>query len=208
MTVPTEHAQRWIWFLDVVFGAIVALGIEKYEPVIRDAWLQGIGSFTLSLVVTISVFSFVVYDIAVYHALAKKFPYQLSALGFARFYLDLVMAFVLYVLLANALQAHPDWIAILVTVSFWHLAATAWHLLARREHGAAGGIVSTVGPHVLFIITYWIVAFLASTFGTRVLGIDNGPLSNFILVVVSVTIFAVSLFRWNQVIRKIATQNA
>lgn len=104
MTTPAAHAQRWIWFLDVVFGAIVALGIEKYEPVIREAWFQGIRAFVLSLFVSISVCSFVVYDIAVYHALASKFPYRMTALGFARFYLDLVMAFILYVLLVNAFQ--------------------------------------------------------------------------------------------------------
>lgn len=204
MTAPAAHAQRWIWFLDVVFGAIVALGIEKYEPVIREAWFQGIGAFALSLFVSISVCSFVVYDIAVYHALASKFPYRMTALGFARFYLDLVMAFILYVLLVNAFQIFPDWVSILATVSLWHVAAVAWHLLARREHGAIGSEMSAVVPHLLFIAAYWLVAFLSGVFGKKILGLDNMSLSTFILVAISTMILVISLFRWNQVIRKVA----
>ncbi len=204
MTQSKNHAQRWIWFIDVVFGAIVASSIEKYEPVVRDAWSQGIGSFLLSLFVAISACSFVVYDIAVYHALANKFPYRLSMLGFVRFYLDLVMAFILYVLLVEALQTHPDWVAILAALSFWHCAAAIWHLLARREHEVTGGMASAIHPHLYFILIYWLVAFLAHAFATKVLGFDNIALSTFILIVTSATILAVSLFRWNQVLRKIA----
>jgi len=202
MATPTEHAQKWIWFLDVVFGAVVALGIEKYEPVIRAAWLDGACSFALSLFVGISIFSFVAYDVVVYHKLAEKYPYCLTALGFVRFYLDLVMAFLLYVLLVNALQAEPDWFAILVTVSIWHVAAVAWHLIARIEHKVSGGLGRAILPHVLAIAIYWVVVFLAGAFGTKVMGLDDAGLSTYKLFLAAAMILTVSIFRWNQVFRE------
>lgn len=207
MAAPTKHAKRWIWFLDVVFGAIVALGIETYEPVVREAWLQGAGPFALSVFVAIAIFSFVVYDISAYHKLANTFPYCLTSLGFIRFYLDLVMAFTLYILLVNALNPHPDWAAILITVSFWHVAAVAWHLLALKEHGAVGSMVSAVCPHVLFIGIYWASVLLADALGTKVFELDSATLSVFKLVVVSATILVVSIVRWNQVVRKNGAQS-
>jgi hypothetical protein len=93
MTHKLEHAERWKWFLDIVFGAIVALAIQKYEPVVRVAWSQGLVSFSFSLFVSICVCSFVVYDISAYHILVKEFAYSRGKLGFMRFYLDLIMAF-------------------------------------------------------------------------------------------------------------------
>lgn len=94
--------------------------------------------------------------------------------------------------------------SILATVSLWHVAAVAWHLLARREHGTIGSEMSAVLPHLLFIAAYWLVAFLSGVFGKKILGLDNTSLSTFILVAISATILVVSLFRWNQVIRKVA----
>lgn len=208
MSNRTEHAQRWIWFLDVVFGAIVALGIQKYEPVIREAWAHGAGCFILSLFVAIAVCSFVVYDIAIYHTLVKKYPYQLSALGYLRFYLDLIMAFVLYVLLVNAFQTAPDWRAILAAVSFWHLSAIAWHLLARHEHGTGGSGVSAVGPHLMFIAAYWSSAWLAGRLASQGTALDPAAVDRLVLIVVSATILAVSLFRWRQVIRQLSQESA
>ncbi|WP_418140501.1 hypothetical protein NUW46_14965 [Marinobacter sp. MA] len=204
MTITAEQSQRWVWFIDVVFGAIVALGIQIYEPVAREAWSQGVSEFLLTIFVGISIFSFVVYDIAVYHALTNKFPFGMTSLSFLRFYLDLVMAFTLYLLMANAFQLHPDWVSIIAAVSFWHCAAVAWHLLARQEHDVVGGISSAVLPHVSFIAVYWTVAFVAAQIGEEIIGLDGTALSSLILIIVSTTILFISLFRWNQIIKKVA----
>lgn len=201
MATQAEYAQKWTWFIDVVFGAVVALGIEKYEPVLRAAWLEGACSFALSLFVGISIFSFVAYDVLVYHKLADKYPYCLTTLGFVRFYLDLVMAFLLYVLLVNALQAGPDWFAILMTVSIWHIAAIAWHLIARSEHKVSGGLSRAILPHVWATAIYWFVVFSVGVFGTKVMGLDDAGLSTYKLLFAAAMILAISIFRWNQVFR-------
>ncbi|MCC2682535.1 MAG: hypothetical protein K0S36_2099, partial [Nitrosospira multiformis] len=83
----TPHTEKWTGFIDVVFGAIVALGIEKYGDFFPQAWHGGVGVFLLSLLVSIAVCSFVVYDIAVYHDLTIQYPYRSTFRGFVRFYL-------------------------------------------------------------------------------------------------------------------------
>ncbi len=192
---------QWVWFLDVVFGAIVALGIEKYEPVIRDAWSQGFEVFIPSLFVTACITTFIVYDIVAYNLLVKKFPYTKSKKGFIRFFLDLVMAFILYVLLVNALKLRPDWYSILITISLWHLAAQVWHLLARKEHNEKITFHEAVKPHLLFIIIYWCVAIVVYICSS-ILGLNNEWLSLATLIVMSASIFIVSLTRWNVVMEE------
>ncbi|MGY2462492.1 hypothetical protein [Vreelandella sulfidaeris] len=208
MNATSEQSLRWVWFIDVVFGAIVALGIQRYEPVVLDAWSQGFNEFVLTIFVGVSIFSFVVYDIAVYHALVKKFPFNTSSLSFLRFYLDLVMAFTLYLVLANAFQLRPSWVSIIAAISFWHLSASAWHLLAQCECGVFDGMARTVLPHIYFIAIYWIVAFFTIQIGERLLRLEDVVLTNLLLIVVSTTVLIISLFRWNQVIRKIAVDVA
>lgn len=203
MNAASEQSLRWVWFIDVVFGAIVALGIQRYEPIVLESWSQGFNEFILTIFVGVSIFSFVVYDIAVYHALVKKYPFNTSLLSFLRFYLDLVMAFTLYLVLANAFQFRPDWVSIIAAISFWHLSASAWHLLAKCECGVFDGMARTVFPHIYFIAIYWTVAFFTTQIGERLLGLKDVVLTNLLLTVVSATILSISLFRWNQVIRKI-----
>jgi hypothetical protein len=200
--------QNWAWFLDVVFGAIVVLGIGRYEQVVREVWVLGFGATALSLFVAACICCFVVYDIAVYHLLVRKFPYRQSFKGFLRFYLDLVMAFVLYLLLASALQVNPDWFAIVLAVSGWHLAAILWHMLARYEHGISGGRFKAYGLHALFVLTYWMVAGLGWVFGTGYLGLDRHQWPTLVLVLVSAAILVVSLGRWWQVLKEFSARTA
>lgn len=205
MNATLEQTQRWVWFIDVVFGAIVALGIQSYSPVVREAWSQGISEFAITVYVGLSLFTFVVYDIAIYHALVKKYSFSMTFPSFLRFYLDLVMAFTLYLLLANGFQAHPDWVSIITAVLFWHFAAMAWHLLARIEHKDKEKFASAVLPHVLFIAIYFIVAFFATQIRNNTFGLEETVLSTLILIIVSTTILFISLFRWNQVIREVVS---
>ena len=199
---PQEHAQRWKWFLDIVFGAIVALSIQKYDPVVREAWQHGPGAFALSLFVAFSICSFVVYDVVAYNALVSKLSYSLSPMGFVRFYLDLVMAFVLYVLLNAALRIDPDWVLILTTISVWHLAAVLWHLLALREHNKLDEAGEPVMSHVSFVILYWSVAFVATAVGEQVFRLSGPTLAQLVLLMVAATILMVSIFRLNRVVRR------
>lgn len=204
MTQPGDHATRWIWFLDVVFGAIVALGIEKYAVVIEQAWQAGAVTLILSLLSAVAVCSFVVYDIAIYHALAKKYPYRMSKPGFARFYLDLVMAFILYMLLVSAFQVRPEWFAILATISIWHLAAMSWHGLARFEDPSVS-LGPAIGPHLLALVGYWGVTYvLADIVERELLGLDDSPSSAVKLVAICACILAFSMLRWLHVIRQLA----
>ncbi len=198
---PQEHAQRWKWFLDIVFGAIVALSIQKYDPVVREAWQHGPGAFAASLFVAFSICSFVVYDVVAYNALVSKLGYTLSPMGFVRFYLDLVMAFVLYVLLNAALRIDPDWVLILSTISVWHLAAVLWHLLALREHKKLDEAGEPVMSHALFVILYWTVAFVATAVGEQVFRLAGPALARLVLLTVAGTILMVSIFRLNRVVR-------
>ncbi|MCW5599402.1 MAG: hypothetical protein KIT59_09860 [Nitrosomonas sp.] len=155
-----EKSQRWIWFVDVLFGAIVALGIAKYEPTVREIWRQEEYSLlVVSLFVSASVWSFVVYDIAVFHILTKRFPYNINRLGFLRFYVDLIMVSILYILMVNAFQAPPDWLDIAITVSSWHFVAIIWHVLAQYEHKKTDGLIKDAIPHFKFILSYWFVVF-------------------------------------------------
>ncbi|TCI02901.1 hypothetical protein EZV61_11440 [Corallincola luteus] len=199
-----QQAGRWIWFLDVVFGAIVALGIQKYEPVVKQAWELGLATFVTSLVVASCIGFFVVYDIAVYHALANKYPYRMSFLGFSRFFLDLVMAFLLYLLLVNSFQVTPEWFPILITISTWHVAAMIWHLIATNEHPqtSSHSDVSAL-PHLIFIGIYWLVAFLADGFSKHELQLAHDSQARTTLVVLAITILAVSAYRWQQILKKL-----
>ena len=200
---PTDHCQRWIWFLDVLFGAIVALALERYEPVLGQVWAKGLLATAISVFVTLAVFSFVIYDIAVYHALAKKFPYRLTRLGFGRFYLDLIMAFALYALLVQTLRLDPNWVTILGIISGWHGAALIWHLIARREHGVRDDMWAAVAPHAMFVAMYWSIAWLATGAG-RVLELADETRTTFTLVSTGLAILGVSLFRWKQVLMRVA----
>jgi len=201
--MTAANSQRWGWFLDIVFGAIVAISIEKYEPVLRDAWNQGFTAFAISLSVAIAVCSFVVYDIAAYHVFTGKYPYGNTRLGFARFYLDLIMAFTLYVLLVNAFQKEPDWVSIAATISFWHLGALVWHGLAQMEVGTVKEDIHAVLPHILYIITYWIVVLVAYALGST-LALDEKSQSTLTLISLSIAILCISLVRLSAVVRRYA----
>lgn len=206
MTEPSQqsqHVERWIWFLDVLFGAIAAIAIDRYEPIVRNAWATGIGTFSLSVFVAICVGSFFVYDVAVYHSLAKKFPYKITVIGFARFYLDLVMAFILFLLLTDAFNAYPNWFTILITITSWHVAAAIWHLFAQYEAQSMGNFRIAVLPHVVFIGIYWLASFLPYILGLRIFGFNEVTMSSPILVILSATIAIASVWRWTQVIHKL-----
>ncbi len=203
----TNAAPAWQpeQVIDVLFGAIAAIALEKYEPVVRAAWTSGLARFSVSVFVAICICSFFVYDVAVFHVLVKKYPYRMTVLGFLRFYLDVVMAFVLFLLLSDALNASPNWFTIIVTVTFWHIAAVVWYLLACTDQGVFKGAQSALIPHPLFVAVYWLVMGTANAIG-RYAGLAEALLSTVLLLAASATILCVSLFRWNQVIRKVAPQ--
>ncbi|MFD2097935.1 hypothetical protein ACFSJ3_18255 [Corallincola platygyrae] len=206
MSQAKLQARRWVWFLDVVFGAIVALGIQTYEPTIKAAWQLGALETVLSLVVAIAAAFFVVYDIVVYHLLVRKYRYTVSSIGFIRFFLDLVMAFILYTLLVSALQANPDWYAMLWSLTLWHAAATVWHLLAQAELSEPSDdntLAESVGSHVVFILIYWAVAFVSYGFAQQEMASLELSPDSVALTSLSISILAVSALRWHRVLVKL-----
>jgi len=206
MSKPKEnaspHFSRWIWFLDVLFAGIAAIILQQYEPIVRCAWASGPGTFSLSVFVAMCMGSFFVYDVAVYHALANKFPYRMTLFGFARFYLDLVMAFVLFMLLMDAFNKDPDWFNILITITSWHALAFIWHVLAQREARKKSSLKITIIPHVYFVSIYWSVAWV-SYFSAQLCGFSDATQSDAALVALSAAIAAISFWRWRQVIQKL-----
>jgi hypothetical protein len=197
------QSQRWRWFLDVVFGAIVALGIQEYSKVVPGAWQQGGAALAMSLFIAFSACSFVVYDIAIFHELTIKYPYRTTLMGFIRFYLDLVMAFMLYLLLMSAFKPVPDWAAIAGPVSFWHLGAFAWHVTAQFEHHVSDAKPGAAFQHIVFIGTYWTVTGIVGVVGQQAFDLHGTPLDSLMLVTLCGTILVVSFYRWSYIIRKV-----
>jgi hypothetical protein len=118
------------------------------------------------------------------------------------------MAFLLYLLIANTFRIYPypDWLMILAVISLWHLAAMLWHIMAQIEVSAFDFKPHTISPHFKFIIIYWLLALVARITGMEAFGLEGEALSVLILVTICTAIFAVSIYRWNQVVRKIFTE--
>ncbi len=195
----SPYFSRWIWFIDVLFAGIAAIILQQYEPIIREAWANGLGSFSLSIFIAMSMGSFFVYDVAAYHILANKFPYKITLIGFARFYLDLVMAFFLFMLLSDAFSKSPNWQSILITITSWHAMAFIWHLLAQKEELQKTSSKSMIIPHVYFVLIYWAVAW-ATYLTVQQCTTNESIQSNTVLVALSAAIAAVSIWRCRQVI--------
>ena len=204
VTNLASQAERWPWFIDVLFGATAALGLEKYGDQFLLLWPQGPIRILQSLVVAAGIALFVVYDIAIYHVLVKKFPFKFSKKSFVRLYLDLVMVFLLYLLLAVGLKPDARWVEVLIIVSSWNFAAALWHILARWEIKPKDDWRYAILPHYGFILCYWTVlglAWLALSFVAMPSEDTRGRL---FLVLACVTIGGVSWFRWGQVLKRFA----
>jgi hypothetical protein len=203
MSEPAKEpiqAERWAWFLDVVFGAIVAVALEKFEPTLTEAWKSGFFDIGKCLFVAFAAFSFFVYDIAAYHILVNKYPYHVTNLGFVRFYLDLVLAFLLFMFLMAALAAVPErnTIGMVAFISLWHLGAMSWHFLARYEAGLSI-LTPTLIPHVVFVAIYWALLGAWYVVCNWWLKLNLPWDSVSLLFLISTTIFAISIWRWHQV---------
>jgi hypothetical protein len=195
-----EHAERWAWFVDVLFGAIAAIAIANFKEDIVTAWHPGYFETIKATIAALAAWSFFVYDVAVYHVLIKKYPYLVTFKGFARFYLDIVMVFLLYMMLSAALASDPEkhtW-GILLSVSFWHLAAAGWHAMAQSEESPRSPNPIAIMPHIGFIAIYWLIVLIVHCMVKR--PINSTP----VMFAVSGAIFVVSLWRWRQVVVRVA----
>jgi hypothetical protein len=194
------NVQRWIWVLDVLFGAIAAIALEKYEPVVRDAWSCGFIQFFISVFVAICIGSFFAYDVVVHHKLVEKFPYKVTFRGLCRFLLDLVMAFILFIILSAGFQANPSWEKILINITIWHMAAILWHLLAESTDEIKHKIFKIIGPHACVIGAYWIVTNLSNNI-INYYGLNTTVWSNLPLFLLATTIMIFSYVRLKQILK-------
>lgn len=203
-----SQAERWPWFIDILFGVVATKGIEKYAEQFLALWPQGGLQVLQSLIVAAGIALFVVYDIAIYHVLVRKFRFTFSKKGFVRLYLDLGMVFLLYLLLVEGLKPKAQWAEVLIIVSTWHFMAALWHILARWEHNVKGNWQYAILPHYGFILCYWTLPALAWWVLPIVATPSVETRSQLLLLLACLTIGGVSWFRWGQVLKRFAEPKA
>lgn len=205
--VPAVVASHWVWVMEVVFGGVIALGFEKLVEAIRSDLNGPAGAVFRHLLVAACFFAFVIYDVAVYQVLIRKYPYAFRPLSAVRYALDLVMAFCLLLILLLGIDAAAAGFvpAIMAGLTFWHLAAAAWHVAASMEAHGRLPAVQVCAPHAAFIVAYW-TAFAGWWFAGRWVP-SLGPVrSDGFLHVLAVVVLAVSAYRSVQLGSRLARE--
>jgi hypothetical protein len=194
-------AERWVWFIDVVFGAVTGLALDKFEPVVRAAAARSVADLFMEIVVGLCLVLFLVYDVAALHLFVRRYPYHVSSVGYSRFVLDVCMAFVLFVFITSAIDAGPERkvYATVVSLTIWHSLALLWHWLARLEGGGPGPLRRSVLPHILFIALYWSVPLGWHFFCNTLMGWNLPVRSRVPLLILCGTFGGVAVYRWYQV---------
>ncbi|MEL7059830.1 MAG: hypothetical protein AAGN46_07360 [Acidobacteriota bacterium] len=148
---------RWLWVLDVVFGATAALGFETLQETLR-ATAHTPSVLVKQIVVALSLYIFFLYDVSAVHILVKKYPYRVSFISGCRYLLDISMSFLLMMMLIPGVNQHPEGstLEILTALTLWHACAFLWHVLANWEHRIPPTL-SAFSGHFLFIAIYWLV---------------------------------------------------
>ena len=205
--LPLEPlADKWQWFLYVLFGGIGTLAMRRLD---EGLWAAGqVSPVQLMHYVSLAVclFAFLIYDVGALAVLIKKFPYKISGWSAARYFLDIVMVFLLFLLLMSGLGPVPasdiasklvnvppqSPLVMICAVSAWHIGAAIWHFLASFDHGHLPAPTAYL-PHVLFAGAYWLVYAI----GHWVFNLDT----TWLLSLIGLTVLAISIFRWFQVIK-------
>jgi hypothetical protein len=196
--------QRWIWILDIIWGAIVGIAFERLDGALRSC--TNLGDIIKHVAVAACLFIFFLYDVGVHHLLVRTFPYRESILSACRYFLDIVMAFLLMLLLVSGLTAKPErsTIVILVAITSWHLGASAWHFLATWEHEHKLPTRVRVLPHLISVGGYWLLVGIWYLIRLSTSSVNWHAQS--LLFIVCGAIFLVALVRSYQVVRHIAAK--
>jgi hypothetical protein len=202
---PLLMAAQWTRIMDIVFGGIVVFGLENLVLHVGEALQRPVRCFVPQLYAAVAVYVFLIYDVAVFHMLVEQLPYRERWLGFVRFFLDLVMAFTLMmVVVPTCLLQGFATVTMVVGTSVWHVAAGLWHWVAHREHGRGAPRRWAYLPHALAIAAYWL--FLAGAVAVQHRPLERASLAApFPLAVLSTLIIGVALLRmWQMLAGRLA----
>lgn len=208
LAIEQQLADQWKWFLYVLFGGIGTLAFRRLEEGLWAASDVSSTQFWHHIFLAVCLFAFFVYDVGVLGVLIHRFPYKVSLLSALRYALDIVMAFLIFLLLmsglgpppaANAspgLAAGPTQSPVLVVfaISAWHLGAAIWHTMASFDHHHATPRLISFLPHIIFAAVYWLI------YGISYWGwINFTPM--WLLSLIGAAILVISVIRWFQVVK-------
>lgn len=224
------YSENWILFINFLFAAVAALSIERLQPIVLDVPDSTFARYSLNIYMYFCAFSFFIYFVSIYNYLIRLFPYTISVLSYSRLYIDLVQVIVFFLFVSRSLTVEPEqhFITLIVTITFWHLAAMIWHVLAVLEHRRPSTLFALPGmaaPHIVFVLMYWTLPILLffkldvlAIIGSEIRkGVEDGVFSLFdhklvleelnlrsteITVVFFTLVLLISIFRWRQVIRR------
>ncbi len=213
------QADRWVWFVDVLFAAIAATAFERAEPEFRKLWTMSGELFFDRSLAALAVIIFFAYDVSVYQVLVKQYPYQITSIGFFRFVLDVLMAFVMLLLLMSGLSgttipkagtapvpAAIPLVSLLALLTVWHVLAAIWHFLANLEiHGTLPPFRS-ITPLFGFPLLFWALWGLLQLL-KWVVDFDDHSIERAKLWCICIAIMLVSVVRWRQTIRRFTTSS-
>jgi hypothetical protein len=208
LTAEERLGNQWQWFLYILLGSIGQLGLRRVDEGFWLAWGGSRERLLHYVFLAGCLFSFLTYDVGALAVLTNKFPYKGSVLSALRFAVDLVMAFLVFVLLMSGLgfpgpDQRPSGLAsvppqnpivILTAISAWHVGATLWHVLASYDHGLGAPRRIAFLPHIIFAGVYWLI--YAVSYGGWIPVSREGLLS-----LIGGAILAMSMMRWYHVIK-------
>lgn len=224
------YSDNWTLFVNFLFAAVAGLSLERLQPIVLDVPDSTTARYALNLYIYFCTFSFFIYFVSIYNYLIRLFPYTISVFSYSRLYIDLAQVIVFFLFLSRSLTTEPEqhFLALIVTITFWHVAAMIWHVLAVVEHRRPSTILALpamAAPHLMFILIYWTIPILLF-FKSDVLavigaearkGFQDGVLrllnhqvvleelslkSTEITFAFFTLVLIISIFRWRQVIRR------
>src|SRR5215813_9601900 len=109
VSLTTEHqlGNQWKWFLYVLLGSIGTLALRRLDEGLWAASHVSAAQLAHYIFLAGCLFAFLVYDVGALAVLTEKFPYKTSFLSALRYALDIVMAFLVFLLLMSGLGPPP-----------------------------------------------------------------------------------------------------
>ena len=152
--------DRWLWLMDVMFGGVAILAFQRLIDSTISISSLSVENIIVMVFGAISVFIFFIYDVTVLHFLYIKYPYNLTWLSAIRLLIDLVMVFLLALITIPVMNhtPHSSTALVLTAISFWHVFAIFWHLVAEYELNKRPPVLKQVLQHLINPVVYWVLA--------------------------------------------------